>query len=322
MSKIHWIPHTLLIFLFASLVCTACTSIRPVGKIGLLAPFEGLERRAGYDALAAMRAALRAAPSQAALLPAALDVSRDVRRASQKLVASGQTLSGNRTLLAVIGPLTPQAAYVISDVIASTHTPWVLPFALTSAGFTSLDDPNWVAESIAPLGLAAQEMGAQRLALAGWTPGWPAQSAAVWRNFGGPPIVFLDEPEDVHSEDAVIWLGAADAGAQFFTALRQSGSVASYWLALGGDNPVFVERSREVVGDAWGDVYWAKWTPAGYSDDPAQRSSASSLSIAIFAATHSAIVHALGEAASDERWQVKLYRLSDAGQSLPLTVGD
>ena len=37
------------------ILATGCTPVRPVVKIGLIAPFEGLYRDSGYGALAAMR---------------------------------------------------------------------------------------------------------------------------------------------------------------------------------------------------------------------------------------------------------------------------
>src|SRR3954463_1255363 len=47
---------------------SGCASIRPIVKIGLIAPFEGLYRQSGYDALDAMRQAM------AECTPAGVDV--------------------------------------------------------------------------------------------------------------------------------------------------------------------------------------------------------------------------------------------------------
>ena len=47
-----------LLFTFL-LLLTACTSVQPVVKIGLVAPFEGAERGVGYDAIYAARLAVR-----------------------------------------------------------------------------------------------------------------------------------------------------------------------------------------------------------------------------------------------------------------------
>ncbi len=311
------------VLLTASFLVLACASIRPAHKIGLLAPFEGLERRTGYDALAAIRAALvEAAPAGVDLLPAALDVSQDVRRASRKLIANGKTRRGEQTLAAVIGPFTPQAAYTISDVVAAAHIFWVLPFARTREGFSSLAVPAWAAELLTPLAEAAQSRGARRLILAGWTPGWPPPHSPVWAELAPLPFAFLDNPADIQPGDAVISLGGAADAARFLGDLRGRGSPASLWLALGGDDPLVIERAQGVTPDVWGDVFYAKWVETtyngGHTSPPAMLSSAA----ATYAATQATISQLLGVAAPTKTWTVQIYQLSDTGQSFPLTPGD
>ncbi len=75
-----------LLTLIATLFLAGCnggtyTNTRPVVKIGLIAPFEGLYRESGYEALAAMRSAIADSPlpSQVRIdiLPLALDDSAD-----------------------------------------------------------------------------------------------------------------------------------------------------------------------------------------------------------------------------------------------------
>jgi len=50
---------TFYFLLFTLLLLTACASVRPVVKIGLVAPFEGAQRELGYDAIYAARLAVR-----------------------------------------------------------------------------------------------------------------------------------------------------------------------------------------------------------------------------------------------------------------------
>ena len=89
----------LVVLLLLALLLPACESIRPMEKVGLLAPFEGLYRRTGYAALDALRAALSTAPGDSTdRLPLALDTSRDPLRTTQKLLA-------DHSVRAVIGPL-------------------------------------------------------------------------------------------------------------------------------------------------------------------------------------------------------------------------
>ncbi|MFZ1771520.1 MAG: ABC transporter substrate-binding protein, partial [Caldilinea sp.] len=94
------------------LVLAACTDVRPLVKIGLIAPFEGLYRRTGYEALAAMRQALADAPTgPVAIIPLALDDSADPTRtvrAAEKLLVDPQ-------VQAVVGPLSPALAAASRD---------------------------------------------------------------------------------------------------------------------------------------------------------------------------------------------------------------
>lgn len=315
---------TLLAFFLATpFTSLACASTRPVHKIGLLAPFEGLERRTGYDALAAMRTALdEASPAGVDLLPAALDTSQDVRRASQKLFAGGETRQGEQTLIAVVGPFSPQAASAISDVVAAASLPWILPFAMTTEGFAQLADPQWAADLLSPIVAAAHSLKSDRLALAGWTPGWPERQSPLWHEIATLPFVFLDKPEDVQKGDAVIWLGDADEAARFLSALRTLGLPVSFWLALSGDDPVFLERSQEVAPNRWGDVFYAKWAQATYNDEQTPPPTLPWPSAAADAATRTAIAQTVGSAASTQGWAVHIYRLSHAGQSTPMTFGE
>src|SRR5262245_10088378 len=72
------------IFLVVALVSllAGCSSIRPIVKIGLIAPFEGLYRQSGYVALDAMRQAMiDCTPPGVDVLPLALDDNGDPRQA-------------------------------------------------------------------------------------------------------------------------------------------------------------------------------------------------------------------------------------------------
>ena len=63
----------------------ACTDVQPVVKIGLVAPFEGLYRRTGYDALAAMRAAIADQPAPGVnVLPLAWTTAPILTRRSER----------------------------------------------------------------------------------------------------------------------------------------------------------------------------------------------------------------------------------------------
>lgn len=308
--------HSLLglAFLTSLLLVTSCTPIRPVIKLGLLAPFEGLERRSGYAALDATRTAIAGMPAAAMdVMPLALDTSTDARRASQKLLQDG-------SVAAIIGPLDPQSAHKMQDVVSAEAMPWIAPFALTASGFTAPDDPAWVAALVAALADVARDQGAQRLTLAGWTPGWPAPDAAIWQQEFALPLVFVTDIAGTLDGDAVVWLGAPDTGAQFFSALRSSALAASFWLVNQASQPLFVEHAHSVMQQTWGDVYWAIWLPLGYTLQTTQPPSP--ITIAVDAATVQALAQVLDQAPPKQDWQMQVVRLSHAGEILPVIAGE
>lgn len=294
-------------------LATSCASIRPVVKIGLLAPFEGLDRRSGYTMLDATRTAIAGMPTAALdVMPLALDTSFDPRRASQKLLQDG-------SVAAIIGPLDPQSAHEMLDVVTAEAVRWIAPFALTPSGFTDPTDPAWAAALVDTVAATAHGQGAQRLVVAGWTPGWPALDATIWQRAFALPLFFSTDIDAVSDGDAVVWLGAPDAGARFFSDLRSSGSAASFWLVNQSSQPLFVEHAQSVAQKTWGDVFWAMWLPIGYTLQTTQPPSP--ISISVHAATVQALAQVLDEAPPEQGWQVQMVRLSHVGEIQPVIAG-
>ena len=177
---------------------SACTATRPVVKIGLLAPFEGLHRERGYEALAAMRAALAEQPlSDVEVLPLALDTSADpsqARRAAAKLLR-------DESVVAVVGPLRPQQVAAVADLIAAADVIWRLPTAPSSA------------EKLQMLVTAfLTQIDGKNILLAGQNSGWPQLSADEWSARSGKDVTIGDEVETDASVDAILWLGDAPTG--------------------------------------------------------------------------------------------------------------
>ncbi|MFO7635047.1 MAG: ABC transporter substrate-binding protein, partial [Caldilinea sp.] len=220
MQRIDW-RWAVMVNLLA-LLLAACTDVRPIAKIGLIAPFEGLNRRTGYEALAAMRLAIADAPANGiAFIPLALDDSADpgrTRRTAQKLLTDPQ-------VKAVVGPLSPSLAAASGEILEESGVAWFTPFAVAPAGgFTDpRDAEEWAAGLVAAVGAAAQKQGATALVLAGDAHGWPAWDEAAWSLAAGLPTRFLrDGPAGIASlsgDDAIFWLGAADEAAAFLNML-------------------------------------------------------------------------------------------------------
>jgi hypothetical protein len=307
--------HSLLwlALLTSLLLVTSCTSIRPVVKIGLLAPFEGLDRRSGYTVLDATRAAISGMAAAVDVIPLALDTSTDARRASQKVLQDDN-------VAAIIGPLDPQNAHKMVDVVTAEAVQWIAPFALTASGFTDPTDPAWAAAMMDAVANTAHGQGVRRLVVAGWTPGWPALDATIWQRAFALPVTFFTDIDAVIDGDAIVWLGAPDAGARFFSDLRINGSAASFWLVNQSSQPLFVEHAQSVAPKTWGDVFWAMWLPVGYTLQTTQPPSP--ISISVHAATAQALAQVLDKASPEQVWQVQVVQLSQTGEIQPVIAGE
>lgn len=314
---------------------TACvpSSTEPVLKIGLIAPFEGLYRRTGYEALAAMRLALQdaqsAAPMEIALAPLALDdanVPERSMRAAQKLLV-------DPSVRAVVGPLTPQTGVAAGDVLDASAVAWFLPHAAHFAGEASQlagqitgqslvhDSEQWMEDLVVVVASTARSRGAERLILAGWSPGWPQHDAETWRTVLKMPVLLSAEPGVVTATDAVLWLGDASEGAAYLRQLRAENEDAPFWLGPAGADPVFVDHA-----DALSNVFWVTWLDGAY-DAWREETGMSTTAYLVYRATQWAaraaqVAQGVETAASmiDEptEWRVYVWEFSADGTSSPL----
>ncbi len=318
--------------------------LRPVSAlqpIGLLAPFEGLERRQGYDALDALRRAIADSPPTAALLPLALDSSRDPTRAAQKLLL-------DPNLAAVLGPLAPHALPAPADA-AALHAlgagRWLAPFALTPAGWAAPDDPAWLQALISGAAEAAAGQGATQLLLATGESGATASFAALLtqaqrEGIAAPiPIVWEGDPASPALElppgSALLWLGNGAVAAERAAALRLAGQPNALWLAPWAADALFFEHlgaaladapdaaTGAAASDAWQGLYTLAWQDAGFDTWAAERPGAAperyaqEVAAAQLAATV-ANVAAADPSAGAAAWRLVAWQLTAQGERLPL----
>ncbi len=293
------------------LFLAGCTSTPEVTKIGLLAPFEGLYRRSGYSALAAMRAALEDADAtNLAILPLALDDGDDpeiARRSAEKLLA-------DPTVVAVVGPLTPWAAAGAASAL-SEMPHWLPPFAVTPA--TGFVDPRegsgWADAWVAATAAAIRVQGADHLTVAGWRPGWPDYDAAALTAITGMPVVMSQDPATIQEGDAVLWFGSAADGADYLNQLRMLRDDTPFWLGMQGADPVFAERAVGLQN-----VYWTMWTPIGYNLEIAPNFPDTPDAQIVYVATLAALDRiAAGSSPAPQQWQLQTFDLS-SGSSVPV----
>lgn len=302
--------HRVLGVIGLALLLTSCTNVRPVAKIGLIAPFEGLQRRTGYTALAAMRQAIAEAPTNAVgIIPLALDDSADPMRAHR----TAAKLLRDPQVKAVVGPLTPALTASVSDTLAAATLPWFAPYAVNPAGGFAdpRTDDHWARELAAAVGVAVQQQGATALVLAGNAQGWPLWDAATWSALARLPVRWLaDDASAVQSlsaHDAIFWLGAADEAAAFLATLPAELAEIPFWLGPAGDDPILTEHAKIDRK-----LYWLTWSNVLYNDWAATHSPSTPSAFLVYQATRAAIGAVTGVAATDAvPWHVVLFEVQN-----------
>lgn len=295
----------------------SCTSIRPIAKIGLVAPFEGLYRQSGYAALDTMRATIDARENGVIdLLALAHDGHADAantRRAVEKLLI-------DERVDVLVGPLSPPLAASMADLMAQSDIAWIAPYAVDPAGSFAhpAESEAWATGLVGAVGAAAKEQGAGRLLLAGSEAGWPALSDEEWSDIAGIPVERAKTPADAAAGDALFWMGGPAEGVTFLNALRELETDVPFWLGRQGDDPVFARRATGVQK-----VYWATWTDLAYTAWTADRSLASPSAYLIYLATNAAADSITGEETKPQSsggsdWFVQLYAVNGDGVPVPL----
>ncbi|MEZ4674285.1 MAG: hypothetical protein R2932_08595 [Caldilineaceae bacterium] len=238
--------------------------VRPVVKIGLLASFEGLHRRSGYEVLHAMRgaledvAALSDFPTQVVIIPLALDAELNPARAALKLLADPD-------VKAIIGPFDPALVEEVLPILTTATIPWFLPMAIDPAlGMApATGSPAWAFSLVRHVATVAKAQGQQRLVLVGDALGWPDPANLVTV---ASPIPIVDSTgwqgvagQGITADDALFWLGRVESGASYVEALRQVYPDVPIWLGPQGGDVLFTELTSQRR-----QIYWVTWLDDGY----------------------------------------------------------
>jgi branched-chain amino acid transport system substrate-binding protein len=233
--------------------------VRPIIKIGLIAPFEGLYRQSGYAALEAMRQAMAdCTPAGMDVLPLALDDSGDpaqAQRAAQKLLV-------DPTVRAVVGPLLLDAIPAVAAVITPTATiPWFIPplsapeTSKSQGGFVPPSTSAWLDAQVE---YVAAHTTAPRILLLGLPAAWQLQVNTT------VPVLRVDDLESalaiLDDGDAVLWLGRPDAGARWLALLRQKSPTLEFWLADQAGINIFIAHTTNRK-----DSHWLLWSDSNYN---------------------------------------------------------
>lgn len=296
-------------------------SVRPVVKIGLLAPFEGLHRRVGYEALAAMRQAIAIhSTHDIAMIPLALDVGGRPSQAGR----TAQKLLADPTVQAVLGPYQATLIEQVRPVFADSSVPWFVPTRVDPSSEFVLSDStmDWAISLIDRVATVAKERGQQRVVILGLPVAMQKALADQAHLSVLPLIVPINIPADLmmHVEqiepgDALFWLGSPENGAALLSHLQERPLDVAFWLGPQGGNPVFAELVAITE-----EVYWATWLDSAY---PAWQEQAAAASLPqspaaylTYRATEMAIATVFDEPHSTQpAWEIYLFALRADGTS-------
>lgn len=294
------------------------TNVPPVGKVGLIAPFEGLYRARGYAALTALRRGLEdCAPPGAALIPLALDGGADPaqsRRAAAKL-------NLDPTVRAVVGPLDLASAAAASENLAASNLPWIVPALVSPAGgYPARPDASSMEPLVAAL-LQAQSPPPARLLIGGLPDLWQPDSLAAR---GDIPLLLVDTPvallRTAQAGDAVLWLGLAHEAAAMQDQLGARGLAVPFWLGPASDAAIFAAHMARPA-----EAYWLIWQDPAYNFDsnapsPPYIDNMELESLLVYQATCAALTvrEITGNQAGGPVWEVRAYRLNADGTFTPV----
>lgn len=287
------------------LTLLSCNSTRPVVKIGLLAPFEGLHRESGYEALSAMRMALADYPLENFdALPLALDTSADpaqARRAAAKMLR-------DETVVAVVGPLQARQVSAVAEVLTASDVAWqpqVRP-ASSEAAQTLIE-------------ATISEMSGTNIAVAGLDYGWPQNSTAQWSSKTGKSVTLVDSATGAAAADAVLWLGGPAEGAAFLGDLRTQSPAVPFWTTAVAGDPVFLSLLLERLdGSTPGPIYWVVnlgESAEQYTNWSAGHAGAPPTAFAVYLATRRALQQIAGDDLSSNKRELALFSLDIEGKS-------
>ncbi len=242
---------------------TACTPIRPVTKVGLIAPFEGLYRQTGYAALDAVRLAIAdCAPANVDVIPLALDDSAQPEAAAR----SAQKLLADPAVTAVIGPYSLDTIVAVAPHMAGSAAAWVVPTAVDAYGAFATPGANldWLSDLLLDVATIAAAEGARAMHVGGVPDAWESSVRAAVSSVSPPiPITIVPAGADfseIGPDGVLLWLGQPHLGARAALRLHDTQPAATFWLGPQGDDPVFTAHNT-----APDSHYWGTWVTPQYN---------------------------------------------------------
>ncbi len=225
--------------------CALPGSIPPSVKIGLVAPFEGLYRSEGYDALYAVKMAVREANASWEVRVYRLElVALDDRNLPPEAAVAAGKISLDPDVVGVIGHLSEEATLAALPIYTRYRLPLVVPIPL-------LEEPEALGErafspySYSPLW--PQNLCTKGKALVFSCPGSAIQSK-ILAYCPAERVDFYCYPEfppELHDYRVAFWPGDEVKGAEVLLKLRGNGFKGEFWGRPGICSPLFEALAGE-----------------------------------------------------------------------------
>jgi len=262
------------------LLLTGCTlpgSVPPSVKIGLIAPFEGLYRAEGYDALYAVKMAVLEVNASRELGEYRLElVALDDRNSPAEAVVAAGKVSLDPDVVGAIGHLSEETTLAALPIYARHHLPLIIPIPLLESELgKGAFEPHWP----------------EILCSEGKVLVFSCPGSAVYKEIlSSCPTKDVDFycypefPPNPQNYRIVFWPGDSLTGAEVLLRLRSNGFKGEFWgrpdlcslpfKALAGEkgswcfggerepDPNFAQEYRKISGTEPGPFAWPAYLAA------------------------------------------------------------
>jgi branched-chain amino acid transport system substrate-binding protein len=208
--------------------CAFPGSTKPVVKIGLIAPFEGLERGLGYEVLYATKLAIRERNASDGVGGTMMElIALDDSAGPDAAAQAAKMLTVDPKVMGVIGPVSARSADAVADAFDAAGMPWIALAAVPDSTLTAhrpqafrlFAGPTALADAATDHVVAS---GAHSVALIRAGDNAFADALASSARARGLAVAdSLTLPRDHF--DAILFAGDAAAAADFLVELRGAG---------------------------------------------------------------------------------------------------
>lgn len=238
------------LFLLSALAVVGCTVTQPIIKIGMVAPFEGLYRDVGQDALYAVKLALQERNEAGGVEGYMVElVALDDSGEPEQAPGQASELILDPLVMGAIGHFDDQTTLVASPVYQGGVMALIAP-AVAAGGLENYPSVFRLGASEKVLGreaalFAREELGARRLAVFDQESALTRAFVAAAEDLGATVIYYQDVDHVEKGVDLLFFGGNSMEGATLLLKVREAGIEAP--LMGGFDRPPFAQWAGEAA---------------------------------------------------------------------------